>query len=147
MLLAVSSIYFSISEKASHSSCASARAKQSGKGKPLSCLFLLAHSARGDEALLRRMRAYPNFYSRPSARGDALRELPKAEQEDFYSRPSARGDGAGAAWAVGANYFYSRPSARGDSPPSLLQLFHVNFYSRPSARGDDHSYSQGLQRF
>ena len=83
--------------------------------------------------------SYPaNFYSRPSARGDAPQPVPGCPGCLFLLTPLCEGRPNGAEnpflWY---GYFYSRPSARGDSLPVFRQTNALRyFYSRPSARGD-----------
>ena len=60
------------------------------------------------------MPCFPNFNSRPSARGDKTTTTTTRTHTHFNSRPSARGDAHGGGFNPDALYFNSRPSARGD---------------------------------
>ena len=59
--------------------------------------------------------SFPNFNSRPSARGDRCTQTIRSRRSYFNSRPSARGDFPGVRESGRRENFNSRPSARGDA--------------------------------
>ncbi len=80
--------------------------------------------------------SFPNFNSRPSARGDRCTQTIRSRRSYFNSRPSARGDFPGVRESGRRENFNSRPSARGDAAKARRTVRRSHFNSRPSARGD-----------
>ena len=77
-----------------------------------------------------------NFNSRPSARGDRVRQVLGQQHHDFNSRPSARGDDFG---CIANQHFVISIHAPPRGATELVACRNdvaVHFNSRPSARGD-----------
>ena len=82
-------------------------------------------------------RAY--FNSRPSARGDGLRNQQRhVSPISIHAPPRGATDAHGTPITPTAN-FNSRPSARGDHLYNITLLHPCHFNSRPSARGDSNA--------
>ena len=107
---------------------------------------------------MRRMRAYPNFYSRPSARGDSVFKrfgqiivtisthaplrgatitaiLRACNAFDFYSRPSARGDLSIQSVLLSSGRFLLTPLCEGRPMPMLSAIRTAKFLLTPLCEG------------
>ena len=78
-----------------------------------------------------------NFYSRPSARGDASRKHACITKRKFLLTPLCEGRLAQGAMSALSLLFLLTPLCEGRRTPPILDLQCAHyFYSRPSARGD-----------